>query len=222
MQKITMCAALAVLLGAASAQAADVGIYGTAGTLGLGGGIAANFGSHLGARLGYTTYEYDVDDVEESDLVLNGTEEIGGAQALLDWYPFGGGFRISAGAVQNAEVNARAVPVQDTFTFDGVTYSSADVGEARGTAKFDSFAPYLGLGFGRALSQDGRLAFTADVGIAFTGAADVNLTVECAAQAEVLCQQLADDVAGEEALLREDAKDYEYWPVLSLGLSFRF
>jgi hypothetical protein len=221
MHRLLGCAALAALLGSATAQAADVGIYGTAGTIGLGGGIAANFNDHLGARLGYTTYEYDVDDVEKSDLTFNGTADLGGAHALLDWYPFGGGFRISAGMMENAEVRARAVPVGNTFTFDGVTYSTEDVGHATGTAEFDSTSPYVGLGFGRALSRDGRFALTLDLGVAFTGTPDVKLDVTCAADFQAVCTQLAADVAGEEAELEEEAEDYKYWPVLNLGLSFR-
>jgi len=38
-----------------------------------------------------------------------------------------------------------------------VTYSVDDVGSATGVADFDSIAPYVGVGYGRALSRDGRL-----------------------------------------------------------------
>ena len=207
---------------AASANAADVGVYGTAGTVGIGGGIAGSFNPHLGARLGYTAFDYKVKDVESSDLSFDGTAELGGVQALLDWYPFGGGFRISAGAMQNAKFSATAKPLASTYTFDGVTYSTADVASARGTAEFDSIAPYLGLGFGRALSRDGRFAFTADVGVAFTGAADVRLDVTCVNSAAALCAQVQDDVAAEQAELQDDADQIEYWPVVALGVSYRF
>lgn len=212
-----------VLLGVALANpvsAADFGLYGTAGTLGLGGGVAATFNSNFGARLGYTTYEHDVDDIEETDLTFDGTVDLGGAQALLDWYPFGGGFRVTVGAVQGPEISARARPIADTYTFDGVTYSADDIGQATGTAEFDSFAPYVGFGFGRALSADGRFAFTADLGLAFTGAADVKLNVTC--QDATVCAQLEDDVAAEQAELQKEADKFDYWPVLSIGVSYRF
>lgn len=222
MRKTMMVAAVAAVLTAGSASGADFGIYGTAGTIGLGGGLATNFNKHLGARIGYTSFTYDVDDVEESDLTFDGEAELGGAQALLDWYPFGGGFRISAGAVESAKINARATPVGGTFTFDGVTYSADDIGEARGTADFGSIAPYVGLGFGRALSADGHFSFTADIGVAFTGSPDVALNVTCNAPDPVLCAQLEDDAAAEEIELQQDADDYKYWPVVSFGLSYRF
>ena len=205
-----------------SANAADFGVYGTAGTIGVGGGVAGSFNSRLGARLGYTAFDYKVRDVRSSELSFDGTAELGGLQALLDWYPFGGGFRVSAGIMENARLSATARPLSDTYTFDGVTYSTGDVAQARGTAEFDSFAPYLGLGFGRALSSNGRFAFTADLGVAFTGAADVMLSVTCTPAAVALCDQIQDDVAAEQVELQADAEDFKYWPVLSFGLSYRF
>lgn len=212
---------LGLALGA-SANAADFGVYGTAGTVGLGGGVAGSFNSHLGARLGYTSFDYKVRDLERSDLSFDGTADLGGLQALLDWYPLGGGFRISAGAMENAKFSGTARPLSNTYTFDGVTYSSQDIVQARGTAEFDSIAPYLGVGFGRTLSRDGKFAFTADVGVAFTGTADVQLNVICAAAATALCTQIQSDVIAEQAELQDDADDIKYWPVLSVGLSYRF
>jgi hypothetical protein len=222
MRKLIGLAVLGLSLMAASAHAADFGVYGTAGTVGLGGGVAGQFNSRLGARLGYTSFEYKVKDVESSDLTFDGTAELGGLQALVDWYPFGGSFRISAGAMENAEFTATAMALSNTYTFDGVTYSVNDVAQARGTAKFDSIAPYLGFGFGRALSRSGRFAFTADVGVAFTGAADVNLNVTCVQAAAMLCDQIQDDVMAEEAALQDDADQLKYWPVVSFGVSYRF
>lgn len=221
MRKLIALAVLGLAV-ATSATAADFGVYGTAGTVGLGGGIAGSFNSYFGARLGYTAFEYNLDDVESSDLSFDGTAELGGVQALLDWYPFAGGFRVSAGVMENARFDATARPLQNTYTFDGVTYSASDIAQARGKAEFDSLAPYLGVGFGRTLSRDGKFAFTADVGVAFTGSADVQLNVTCAAAAAALCSQIQGDVAAEQIELQNDADDVKYWPVLSLGVSYRF
>lgn len=215
-----------ILLSAAAlagpARGADFGMYATAGSVGVGGGAAAMFNSHLGARIGYTTFEYEVDGLEESDLTLDGEVKLGGAHALLDWHPFGGGFRLSVGAMESAELTARARPVANTYTFDGVTYSVDDVGSATGSAEFDSIAPYVGFGYGRALSRDGRFAFAADLGVAVTGSPAVKLNVACAVESADLCAGLEDDVAAEQAELQREADKFEYWPVLSVGVSYRF
>lgn len=221
MRKISL-PGLAAMVLAAPASAADFGMYGTAGSTGVGGGFAVMFNSHVGARVGYTTFDYEVEDLEESDLTLDGEAELGGVQALLDWHPFGGGFRFSIGAMESAKLSARARPVAGAYTFDGVTYSAADIGEANGVAEFDSIAPYAGFGYGRALSADGRFSFAADLGVAFTGAADVTLNVTCRLSDPTLCARLENDVAAEQAELQREADKMNYWPVLSVGVSYRF
>ena len=222
MRRFSSSLLVAGLLMAGSASSADFGIYGTAGTLSLGGGIATDFNAYVGARLGYTAYTYDIDDREESDLVFNGDADLGGAQALLDWYPMGGSFRLTVGAVDTLDVQVNATPVGGTFTFDDVEYRAEDVGDARGRADFGSLAPYVGLGYGRALSADGHLSFLFDLGIAFPGSPDVTLDVTCNAPNAMLCAQLATDAAAEQGELQDDADDYKYWPVLAIGVSYKF
>jgi hypothetical protein len=222
MRRFSLSLLVAGLFVAGSASSADFGIYGTAGTIGIGGGIATDFNAHLGARLGYTAYTYDIDDREESDLVFNGDADLGGAQALLDWYPMGGSFRVTAGAVSTADVKVKATPVGGTFTFDDVEYDAEDVGDARGHADFGSLAPYVGLGYGRALSANGHFSFMVDLGVAFPGSPDVSLDVTCNAPNATICAQLASDAAAEERELQDDADDYKYWPVLSIGVAYKF
>lgn len=209
-----------VMLG--NAYATEFGAFATAGTVGFGGGVATSFNKHIGARVSYTTYEYSVNDIEESELTLDGKAKIGGAHAFLDWHPFGGAFRLSAGAIENASLSARARPISNAYTLNGVTYSADDIGEARGTAKYDSISPYLGLGLGHTLSSDGRLAFTADLGIVFTGSPKVELNATCAVPNAMLCAQIEADALAEEAELQEEADKLEYWPMLSVGISYRF
>jgi hypothetical protein len=215
-------ALVAALALTGSAQAGDFGVYATAGTIGIGGGVAATFGSHFGARIGYAKYEHDVNDIEESELKFDGTVEIGGGHALLDWHPFGGSFRLSAGAVQSATLTAHAEPIANTYTLNGVTYSADDIGTATGTAKYESIAPYAGFGFGRALSPDGRFALSADFGVAFTGTPALELNATCSVPNAMLCTQIEGDLAAEEAELQKDADKLKYWPALSVGVSYRF
>ena len=50
----------------------------------------------------------------------------------------------------------------------------------------------------------------------------MTLNVTCSAAAATLCADLEDDVAAEQVELQKDADDYEYWPVLSIGVSYKF
>ena len=78
------------------------------------------------------------------------------------------------------------------------------------------------MGYGRALSADGHFSFTADIGVAFTGSPDIALDVTCAADNALVCSRLYDSAAAEEAELQKDADEYDYWPVVSFGVSYRF
>lgn len=222
MLRVRIAALLAAVSMSGAAQAADFGIYGTAGTVGFGGGLAATFNDHFGARIGYTSYEHTVDDIEEGDLVLDGKAEIGGLQALLDWYPFGGGFRLSAGAMENASLTAHARPIGGAYTLNGTTYTTAELGEANGVAEYESISPYAGIGFGRALSPDGRLGFSMDMGVVFTGTPDIELNATCRVPNAMVCAQIDSDVRAEESELRREADELKYWPVLSIGVSYKF
>ena len=93
------------------ANAADFGIYGEAGTLGLGGGVAWQFDDHLSARVGYSRFSSDIDEYEAEDLELDGEATIGAGKVLVDWHPARGTFRITAGAMINqTKATAVAVP----------------------------------------------------------------------------------------------------------------
>jgi hypothetical protein len=222
MMRSRIAALLAAISVTGFAQAADFGLYGTAGTVGFGGGLAATFNDHFGARIGYTSYEHTVDDIEEGDLVLDGKAKIGGLQALLDWYPFGGGFRLSAGAMENASLTASARPIGGAYTLNGTTYTTAELGDASGVAEYESISPYAGIGFGRALSRNGRLGFSADLGVVFTGTPDIELNATCRVPNATLCAQIDTNLRAEEAELRNEADELKYWPVLSIGVSYKF
>lgn len=205
----------------ASGNAADFGVFAGAGTFGFGGGVAININEHLGARVGYETFTYKVRDQEQSDLTLDGTAKIGGIKALLDWYPMGGSFHLTAGAISNqTRIDAIAKPMGGAYTIGGNRYEATDIGEARGSAKFDSIAPYVGLGFGRALSRDGHLAVMLDVGVALTGSPTVALSATCSNSA--VCDNLAADIENERGDLQEDADQLNAWPILNVSVGYRF
>jgi hypothetical protein len=50
----------------------------------------------------------------------------------------------------------------------------------------------------------------------------VTLDVTCNAPNATLCAQLATDAAAEQGELQDDADGYKYWPVLAIGVSYKF
>lgn len=212
---------LATTAGAVSA--ADFGLYGEAGTFGGGAGVAVQLNHRFSLRAGYSAFTYDVKDYQAEDLTLDGKAKVRAGKLILDWYPFGGGFRLGGGVMLNdSSATAVARPSGDGYTINGTFYSSSQIATADGHAEFDSVAPYLGIGFGRALNSSGRLNLLLDVGVAFTGEPTIALNVNCGAVPAQVCAEIEGDVAAERERIQEDADALKLWPHVNAALSWRF
>jgi hypothetical protein len=155
-------------------------------------------------------YEADVD-------LLN-------AGATLDYHPFGSGFLISVGAFYNGnKVKAKAVPRGGTFTIDGHTYTTAELGYVKGETDFNKFVPYFGIGYDNSLFGSGNWFFTARAGAIYQGSADIKLDYQCGAAATAAtCAQIKKDVLSAQDSLNDKIDKYKLYPVVSIGISYRF
>lgn len=205
---------------------AEFGIYAQAGTLGAGGGVGYGISDMLTARVGYTAYSLDR-DINTSDVDYEGKFKLGGAQALLDWHPFASTFRVTGGLIFNRnKIDVDAKLNQSTVTINDTVYSTSDIGSLNGTVKFKSTVPYLGIGWGNVAGKDGNFHFIADIGVEFQGSPDVKLHGGCTtaflASNPTECAQLASDIQAEEKDLNDKVSDYKWWPVLNIGVAYRF
>ncbi len=199
---------------------ADVGVLLKAGTLGAGLDVSVGMSESLGLRLQANALSYE-DDFTESDVDYSGDIDLKSAGLLLDWHPFSGVFRVSAGAYWNGnEATAVGRPTGGFYEINGTTYASAEIGSLNGQVDFPSVAPYLGLGFGSAPKAGSGLSFSFDVGVLYQQEANVALSVACGTT--VRCAQLQSDVAAEAVSLQDDLKDYKFYPVVSFGIGYRF
>ncbi|KQQ89348.1 histidine kinase [Massilia sp. Leaf139] len=176
----------------------------------------------LNARVGlnYAGYSYDG---STSDLDYEFKLKLATADALLDFHPFDGAFRLSGGVVYNGNrIDADAKPAANgTYTINGRAYSTAQVGKLNGKIDFRKTAPYLGIGWGNAVKNTGW-GFAMDLGVAFQGSPKTSLASHGCSAPALVCNQIASDVAVENAKLAEDAKDFKAYPVIRVGLSYRF
>lgn len=196
------------------------------GTLGVGVDADFKLTEQLGLRVGYSAFNYS-DNLKSSDVRYDGDAKLRTATALLDWHPGGGGFRVSFGAAaSNTHVDVKANPSNGTFDFNGQTFTASEVGSVRGKVEpGNTFAPYVGIGWGNAAGSKGRVTFLFDLGVIYMGSPDVNLTATCgpaAPNGSVACAQLRNAVTQEERDLQEDADVYEWYPVASVGLAVKF
>jgi hypothetical protein len=146
--------------------------------------------------------------------------------ALVDWYPFGGAFRTTLGLVANGnKATLAATPsASGSYTFNGTTYTAAEVGSYSGEMKFNSTAPYLGIGWGNPVAKAKTWGLVSDVGVLFQGSPKISSTVTCGAAfvGTSNCTNLQNSVAASTTQLQTDTKNYKYWPVVSFGLSYHF
>ena len=216
-------AGVALLLAFSPAAWADVGVLLKAGTLGAGIDVTKGISENLAVRLQANALSYS-ENITESDVDYSADLELKSAGLLLDWHPFSGAFRVSAGAYWNGnEVAATGVPTGGTYVINGQPYASTDIGSLNGQIDFSEVAPYFGIGFGSAPKAGRGMSFSFDLGVLYQGEPNVGLTVVCGVALTVpQCTQLQNDVAAEAVSLQDDLKDFKFYPVVSIGIGYRF
>jgi hypothetical protein len=213
------CAAPAMILYAAAVPAVerDFGADVKAGTLGAGAELSKAFGDNFSLGLGINRYDYKTAKTE-SGVDYDITFKLQSVSLLASYHPFGGAFRLTAGALyNNNELSLTGKPsAGSTYDINGVTYTAAQVGTLTGTLTFHKTAPYLGIGWGN--RPGSRLGLTADLGVLYQGSPSLALSATGALGNPALASDLEQERKSTESALSR----YRWYPVLSVGLYFRF
>lgn len=215
MNKLVRPIALTSLLLVAGHAAADGFALGAkVSTLGLGLEGTTRLSDSFNLRGGINSYSRDFDETVD-DIRYNADLDLKSAALLVDWHPFAGTFRVSAGLLHNKnEASLTATPTSDV-TIGSRTYTPSEVGTLSGDVKFKKSAPYLGVGWGNAVSKANRFGFTAEIGALFQGKPDVTLRSSNASVNQA-------DLQREEQDFENQMDDFKVYPVLSIGFSYRF
>jgi len=149
--------------------------------------------------------------------------------ATLEYHPFSSGFYIGAGVYyQNPSYEMEATPSGGEYEFGDHTYPADLVGKVNGKVEgLNKAAPYLGIGYDASLFGSGILFFTFKAGAWYQDSPKVNLTAhDCILDqlpnSPLGCNDLRYDLDKEEQDINEDIKDYKWWPVVQVGISYRF
>lgn len=142
------------------------------------------------------------------------------AGLFADLHPGGGAFFVSGGAYfGRRRLDMTSQPMAPVEIGD-VTYTPAQVGRIDGQAKLSDVQPFLGLGFDNTFSGERKWGFRALLGVAFSDEPKVRLSASGGTlNADPSFQA---ELRKEEAQVREDAKDFRYFPVIQVGVSRRF
>ena len=220
--------ALASLAAPAASCAAtpDFAVALRAGTPGVGLDLDLGLSPAFGLRVGFAGFNIN-HSIDTSDVDYDGRLKLRTITGLLDWYVFNGGFHLTAGVAGNGtKLDVVGQPSQGSYTINGTTYSSSQLGSLTGELKFgNSVSPYVGFGWGNPTGEDSRFHFLFDVGAIYGGTPSVTLTAQCGPAAppgSSVCNQAQSDLAAEEAKLRHKADILQWYPVVSLGIAVRF
>lgn len=205
--------ALSGLLAAGSASADGFGLGVKAGTLGVGIEGTFSLSESVNLRAGFNSYSKSGDETA-SDILYDGKLELRTLALLVDWHPFSGTFRVSAGLMKNDNALRLTATPTANQTIGGTTYTPAQIGTLSGDVTFKSTAPYLGIGWGNA-TKNGRFGATFEIGAMFQGSPNVSLRASSGLVAQA-------DLDSESQQAQADLNEFKIYPAISLGFSFRF
>lgn len=201
------------------ANAEFVSLGAKVGTLGLGIEATRSLSESFDARLGLNTFSYG-HDVTESGIAYDLDLDLQSVSLLADWRPMKSGFRVTAGALyNNNELNGRA-KAQGSYNIGGQTFSAEQVGTIDANVSFDNFAPYLGIGWTSTPSEKSPWSYAFDLGVLYQGSPAARLTSTGGTASEDPTFQSY--LRAEERDLQDGIDDFKYFPVVSVGLNYRF
>lgn len=198
---------------------ADIGVNVKAGTLGAGVELSKGFSDKLSVGLAFNSYNLKTTDTT-NQVDYDYEFKLQTVGLLANYHPFSGIFHMTAGVlVNNNELSLTGKPTAgSTYTINGASYTAAEVGSLTGKLTFSKTAPYLGLGWGS--RPNGSFGLTADIGALYQNSPKLALSSSGGALSSdptFLSRLEAERVTAESEL-----SDFKWYPVVSLGLYFRF
>jgi len=216
MKKIILAVALSVLTIPAFADTtANVKLS----TLGLGLEAAFPLTQSVDGRIGLNTFKYSINKTSTSNGVntdYKGDLNLGSVEALADWHPFSGSFRLSGGLVyNNNHLSMTAQPTSGGNVNVGNNNYAVGAGDyVNATIDFNKVAPYLGIGWGRTPKNTG-FSFTSDIGVLFQGSPKASVTTNISSVTPA-------DISQANSDLNNSVSSFKVYPVISFGLGYTF
>lgn len=226
--------ACALFLAATQANAAGIRPYAvsiTASTLGLGGDVITPISQSFNLRGSMRGFRYH-NTLNINEVNYNASTLLANISLLTDYYPVGKLFHLSGGVVINN--NKLTVSAKETgnITLNNTDYSVS--GKIDGDITFNPLAGYLGIGLGNPIAAKHGWQLHLEGGVMYQGRPDTALSSYGTAthissgesfaidgntsEAETFNRNIEEEVN----TLNDKLVELEWFPVISLGLSYRF
>lgn len=216
------CAIGAATLLALSGTAVADGNFAVTGGIGTAGGTLegqVRLSDNFQLRGGVNYLKFD-NEVDVDDINYDGDLDFSGLGAFVDVHPFGGSFFVSGGAYVGDKTFDFSATSTTAVDIGGVVFTPAEYGRLEGNTSWDDVAPFLGVGFDNTFTGSGNWGFSIVGGAALFGSGDVSLqSVGGTLSNDPL---LTAELDAEIAEIEQEIEDYELYPIVQLGLSYRF
>ena len=155
-------------------------------------------------------------------------------RASIDWFPFHGGLHLSPGVLyfKNSVSSILSAPPGQQFQLGDSTFMNSIDDPVTGTASIGyagRFAPTFTVGFGNILPRKHKhFTIPIEVGAGYMGAARMNIKLAGTACTSQGCFNMATDPSSqasinqEAALINEQLKKYQVYPIVSMGFAYKF
>ncbi len=214
-----------------------VGVDVKIGTGGIGFDIATPLARKFNLRGTGYFFKYNV-SITEDYVTYGGSLQLASGALNLDWYPFGGKFRLSGGIVAyngNQITGSATINPYESFTLNGTTYysSATDPAHASGTLYLgNKVGPIVSFGWGNIVPRKANKHFSVPVefGVAYVGYPNIHLgfTGSTCNSLGTACQTVEDnptfqqDLAAQRNQYRNDLSALRFYPVVSIGFGYKF
>jgi hypothetical protein len=185
-------------------------------TLGVSAEAVRSFGNNFNAKLGLSFLSFNYNGGKNTDdYTYKADMKFFAISALADWFPFQNGWRLTGGVIFNIsnKTKAKLTPTK-TYIVGGDYYTPEKLGNVDVDIKMNKVAPYLGMGFGNPMAGDNGLKFIFDIGAYYHGSPKADLTAN-----GLLEPSAAPD---QEEKLSNNISWFKFYPVVSLGLIYKF
>jgi len=182
-------------------------------TLGVGLDGTTNLAKNLNVRLGghFIPLTYNGGGSVNDEYRYSAKANLLSFSAIVDYFPGGSIFKVSGGLLLNLNtVDVTMIPNQ-TYYVNGKKYNSDNLGDVLTTTDFNKVAPYLGIGLCNPLSYK-KFGFTMDIGGIYQSNPKITMTAT----------KLMTPTATQSAIVEDNVKWFKFYPVLTLGLTYKF
>jgi hypothetical protein len=188
------------------------------GTTGVGAELYFNVNPVITLRAGGDYGKIDR-ELESNDITYDGSAEWRTVDIGIDLHPMSNPFFVSAALfVGDRTVEVDAVSARNVV-LSGVAFSPAQIGTITGEANLSDTTPFVGIGWDNTFYSSGQWGFRALAGAAFSDDPSVSLRASGPFANDPRVQAYLRE---EERQIREDADSFKTYPVLSLGVNYRF